>query len=341
MVQYRYKDWQGQVKKSTKRGFRTKRDAEIWLRTFLLRKSDDLDMRFSDFIELYREDMSVRLKENTMVTKNNILNTKILPYFGQMPVKDITVTKIRKWQDEMIQKGYTPTYLKTINNQLSAVFNYACCYYNLKENPCHKAGSMGKSRAGEMQYWTLEEFQEFEDCIIDKRLSWLAFRTLFWTGMRIGELLALTFGDVDLDRKMISITKSYQRLSGKDVITKPKTEKSIRKVTIPEFLAEDFRDFIEDIYDPAPENRIFPVTKHYLEHEMKRGIALSGVKKIRLHDIRHSHASMLINLGVSPKEIADRLGHERVETTLNTYAHMYPDKQNQIAVRLNELEGVS
>ena len=115
--------------------------------------------------------------------------------------------------------GYSPTYLKTINNQLSAIFNYAVRYYDLKSNPCVKAGSMGKSKAEEMDFWTGEEFRKFIDSVMNKRLSYMAFMTLYWTGMRMGELLALNPKDIDLEKRTISITKSYQRLGKKDVIT--------------------------------------------------------------------------------------------------------------------------
>ena len=83
--------------------------------------------------------------------------------------------------------GYSPTYLKTINNQLSAIFNYAVRYYDLKSNPCAKAGSMGKSKAEEMDFWTGEEFRRFIDSVMNKRLSYMAFMTLYWTGMRLGD----------------------------------------------------------------------------------------------------------------------------------------------------------
>ena len=231
--------------------------------------------------------------------------------------------------------GYSPTYLKTINNQLSAIFNYAVRYYDLKSNPCAKAGSMGKSKAEEMDFWTGEEFRRFSDSVMNKRLSYMAFMTLYWTGMRLGELLALNPKDVDLEKRTISITKSYQRLGKKDVITPPKTPKSKRVITIPEFLAADIKDYMDSLYDLQENDRLFPITKYYLEHEMQRGIKESGVKRIRVHDLRHSHASMLIKLGFSPLEIANRLGHEKVETTLNTYAHLYPNKQTKLAERLD------
>ena len=335
LIQYRYTDWQGKRRKSTKRGFATKREAEEWLRNFLITQKADFDMKFEDFWKIYCADMETRLREHTMRTKKYIVELKILPYFGNKRVNDITAADIRQWQNELIKMGYSPTYLKTINNQLSAIFNYAVRYYDLKSNPCAKAGSMGKSKAEEMDFWTGEEFRKFIDSVMNKRLSYMAFMILYWTGMRLGELLALNPKDVDLEKRTISITKSYQRLGKKDVITPPKTSKSKRVITIPEFLAADIKDYMDSLYDLQEDDRLFPITKYYLEHVMQRGIKESGVKRIRVHDLRHSHASMLIELGFSPLEIANRLGHEKVETTLNTYAHLYPNKQTKLAERLD------
>ena len=335
LIQYRYTDWQGKRRKSTKRGFATKREAEEWLRNFLITQKADFDMKFEDFWKMYCADMETRLREHTMRTKKYIVELKILPYFGNKRVNDITAADIRQWQNELIKMGYSPTYLKTINNQLSAIFNYAVRYYDLKSNPCEKAGSMGKSKAEEMDFWTGEEFRKFIDSVMNKRLSYMAFMTLYWTGMRLGELLALNPKDVDLEKRTISITKSYQRLGKKDVITPPKTPKSKRVITVPEFLAADIKDYMDSLYDLQEDDRLFPITKYYLEHEMQRGIKESGVKRIRVHDLRHSHASMLIELGFSPLEIANRIGHEKVETTLNTYAHLYPNKQTKLAERLD------
>ena len=136
---------------------------------------------------MYCADMETRLREHTIRTKKYIVKLKILPYFGNKRVNDITAADIRQWQNELIKMGYSPTYLKTINNQLSAIFNYAVRYYDLKSNPCAKAGSIGKSKAEEMDFWTGEEFRRFIDSVMNKRLSYMAFMTLYWTGMRLGD----------------------------------------------------------------------------------------------------------------------------------------------------------
>lgn len=330
-VDYAYNDWQGIRKRSTKRGFKTKREAEEWAMSFLSQKQADLTMNFSDLIEVYYEDIGTRVKEHTLRTKKYIIDLKILPFFQNMRVCDIKAAHIRKWQNELIKQGYSETYLKTINNQLSAILNHAVRFYELKSNPCTKAGNMGKSNAEDMLFWVKDEFDRFIEAVMDKHQSYIAFMTLYWTGMRIGELMALTKADVDVHKNTISVTKSYQRFDKRDVITEPKTPKSRRVISIPEFLVADYVDYFEKLYDLSDGERIFKFTKHYLTYEMKR-----GVKKIRLHDLRHSHCSHLIELGFTPVAIAERLGHEKVETTLNTYVHLYPNKQVEIANKLDQ-----
>ena len=200
-IQYRWTDWTGTKKKSQKRGFKTKKEAEEWYAHFMLQQSSDPTMTLADFWEIYKADMEKRLRKTTMKQKKYVMNDKILPYFGKTPINEITAPMIRKWQGEMMEKGFKPTYLKTIHNQLSAILNYAVNFYDLRSNPCRKAGSMGKSKADERPYWTLEEFQKFSDAIMDKQDSWIAFQILFWTGMRIGELLPLIFSTEEGRRK--------------------------------------------------------------------------------------------------------------------------------------------
>lgn len=163
----------------------------------------------------------------------------------------------------------------------------------------------------------------------------MMFQVLYWTGMRIGELLALTYNDIDFEAQTIRVCKSYQRFDKRDVITTPKTPKSNRNISIPNFLVEDLKEYTEKLYGIMADGRIFQCTKSYLTAEMTRGIKNSGGKRIRVHDLRHSHASLLVEMNFSPKEIAERLGHEKIETTLNTYSHLYPNKQAQLANRLD------
>lgn len=339
-VIYRYTDWTGERKQSQKRGFKTKREAQIWEREQLNKATADLDMTFDSFVEQYTADMQTRIKENTWATKEHIIRTKIIPYFGKQKMSSITAQQIITWQNELMNykdengKSLSPVYLKTINNQLSAIFNHAVKYYNLRENPCKKAGSMGKKKNREMLFWTKEEYLKFAEVMMDKPLSFYAFEMLYWCGIREGELLALTPADFDFEKCTVSITKSYQRLNGQDLITTPKTEKSNRVIKMPQFLADEMQDYLRQLYGIEPNDRMFTVTKSYLHREMNRGAKEAGVKRIRIHDIRHSAVSLLIDMGFSATAIADRVGHESIDITYN-YAHLFPSKQTEMAEKLN------
>ena len=340
-VIYRYTDWKGERKQTSKRGFSTKREAQAWEREQLNKVTADVDMTFASFIDRYTEDMKTRLKENTWSTKEHIIRSKLTPYFGRLKLSNITPQQIITWQNELLSyrdaqgKPYSPVYLRTIQNQLSAIFNHAVRYYRLRENPCKKAGSMGKKKAREMLFWTKEEYLQFAKAIQDKPMAYHAFQMLYWCGIREGELLALTPADFDFDKETVTISKSYQRLKGKDVITDPKTEKSNRTITMPDFLAAEMQEYIGSLYRIQSDDRIFPFTSSFLRHEMERVCKASGVKKIRIHDLRHSAISLLIDMGFSPLAIADRVGHEAIEITYN-YAHLFPSKQQDMAKQLSQ-----
>lgn len=341
-VIYRYTDSRGERKQTQKRGFSTKKEAQAWEREQMNKTDSSLDMTFESFSEIYFEDMKKRLKDNTWHTKEHILRTKLIPFFGKRKMCDIQPKDVIAWQNEMLEgstktgKPYSPVYLKTLHNQLSAVFNYAVKFYGLPSNPAAKAGNMGKAKNREMLFWTQEEYKQFAEVMMDKPVSFYAFEMLYWCGIREGELLALTPADFDFEKQTVSITKSYQRIKGQDIITDPKTAKSNRVVKMPDFLSQEMQDFIGQLYGIGEHDRMFMITKSYLHHEMDRGAKESGVKRIRIHDLRHSHISLLIEMGFSAVAIADRVGHESIDITYR-YAHLFPSTQNEMADRLSDL----
>lgn len=341
-VMARYVNWKGERKQKCKRGFATKREAQEWERMFKLQTSSDLDMSFEAFTELYINDVKNRLKENTWLTKEHIIRTKILPYFGKLKISEISTKEIITWQNEMLayrdekKKPYSQTYLKTLHNQLSAIFNHAVRYYELRSNPAAKVGNMGREEHKEMLFWTKEEYKKFSFEMMDKPVSFYAFEMLYWCGIREGELLALTPADFNFDKETVTINKSYQRLKGQDVITSPKTKKSNRTIEMPKFLCEEMKEYLGMLYGLKKKDRIFTVTKSYLHHEMDRGAKAAGVKRIRIHDLRHSHISLLIDMGFSAVAIADRVGHESIDITYQ-YAHLFPSKQIEMAEKLDDL----
>ena len=253
-VMARYVNWKGERKQKCKRGFTTKKEAQEWERMFQLQNSSDLDMSFEAFTELYIRDVKNRLKENTWLTKEHIIRTKILPFFGKLKISEISTKEIITWQNEMLayrdekKKPYSQTYLKTLHNQLSAIFNHAVRYYELRSNPAAKVGNMGSEEHREMLFWTKEEYKKFAFEMMDKPVSFYAFEMLYWCGIREGELLALTPSDFDFDKETVTINKSYQRLHGEDVITTPKTKKSNRTIKMPHFLCEEMQEYLGMLY---------------------------------------------------------------------------------------------
>lgn len=343
-VSFYYQNWKGERTRKLKRGFRTRKEALDWERTFQLQTTANLEMTFEDFIAVYTVDMKQRMKLNTWVTKESVIQTKLIPYFGKRKMCEIQAKDVMAWQNEMMEhenregQKYSPVYLKTLHNQLSAIFNHAVRYYNLKENPAAKVGNMDKFKGREMLFWTKEEYQKFAEVMMDKPMSFYAFELLYWCGIREGELLALTPKDFDFQRQTVSISKSYQRIRGKDVITDPKTPKSNRVIQMPEFLCEEIQDYIKSLYGVKETDRMFTVTKSYLYREMDRGSVRANIKRIRVHDLRHSHVSLLIEMGFSALAIADRVGHESIDITYR-YAHLFPTRQKEIANKLNEERG--
>ena len=192
-VKFYCKDWTGENKQIKKRGFATKREALDYERNYKIRQENNLDMTFGEFWKLYTEDVKNYVKLNTWLTKEHIVDTKILPYFRNLKMNEITPGDVRKWQNEMVAfryengKCYSQTYKKTMHNILSAIFNHACRFYNLKSNPARQAGNMGREEKKEMLFWTTEEYKKFSEAVIDKPVSFYAFEMLYWTGMRLGD----------------------------------------------------------------------------------------------------------------------------------------------------------
>jgi integrase len=337
----RYQDWTGERKQKCKRGFKTKREAMEWENQFQLQKKASVDMTMESFCKLYEEDVKPGMKRSTWLTKECIIRSKIIPYLGQRKVSEITAKDVIDWQNTMRKQKnksgepVSPTYLKTIHGQLSAIFNHAVKFYDLAANPAQKAGTMGAEESKEMDFWTKEEYLKFSEAMMDKPLSYYAFELLYWCGAREGELLALTPSDFNFEEGTMRINKSYQRLEGKDVISTPKTKNSNRIVKMPQFLCDEMQDFFKQYYSLQPDDRIFPVTKYYLSHEMDRGCKESGVKRIRVHDLRHSHVSLLINMGFTALAIGKRVGHSAEKITYR-YAHLFPSVQTEMVNRLDQ-----
>ena len=333
-VKLYYTDYTGTKKQKMKRGFALQREAKAWERDFLEKQAGSPDMRFQALYDLYIEDMSHRLRQNSVDGKKNVFKNRILPYFKDKKINEITPVDIRAWQNEQIALGYADAYLDRIQNMITTIFNYAVDYYNLPVNPCNKAGHMGK-RTRSMKFWTVDEYNSVLAFVTDITAK-TALQVLFYSGMRFGELLALTLADLDFNKSTINITKSYQHKASGGIVTPPKTDNGIRLITMPPVIMAEVKAYTEKLYNIQPDDRIFTFTKSLINGNMKRNAKKAGIPLIRIHDLRHSHVSLLIELGFTPQLIAERFG-DNVQMVNNTYGHLYPNKHGEVADRLNTL----
>ena len=331
-----YTDFQGNQKRKVKRGFAKKKEAEEFERNFLVQQQQTSDISFDTLCTHYLNDCKVRLKPTSYLQKETYVDTHFKPFFGTMAVADITPFVVRNWQNNIIAKDYKPSYQRVLHQALSAIFNYAVKFFGLKENPCKKAGAIGKKKADAMDYWTVEEFNAFINVLkLPKKLHVYTMTTvLFWTGMRIGELLALTLEDIDTTNNTISISKTYKFQQGKAIIQSPKTENSNRIIDVPPEITALITTFAGK-HGIQSNQRIFEHHNSMLGQEINKICEANNLKKIRVHDLRHSHASFLINHGFSPVVVKERLGHDNIETTLQTYSHLYPSTKENVLTAIS------
>lgn len=332
-----YTDYEGNKKQAFKRGFLTKKEALEYEREFLAKAEFQVTMSFNQLVELYLDDIRHRIKETTFNLRKTVINKRIQVIFNTHSICDISPADIRIFQNKIISEEYSQTYLKLINSTLSSIFNFAVKFYKLKENPCHKAGSIGRVKT-KMNIWTLEEFKKvINECKEERFDIYTILNVLFFTGMRIGELKALTYEDIDFENKSIKINKTLVKINGKDISTSPKTESSNREILIDDNLIKILKLYCNKLYKVSNTSRLFLLNETNIRKMMKKFAKKAGVKEIRVHDLRHSHASLLIYLGVNPLAISKRLGHDNLETTLKVYAHLYQDSAKKIIELLDNL----
>ncbi|MET3658122.1 site-specific integrase [Sporosarcina psychrophila] len=322
----RVKQLDGKMKQVKRRGFKTKKEAQIaeaeTLTTVATVDSLTLGVIANEYLEWY----TARRKESSANKLKSILSLHIVPKFGKMKIESIRASHVMEYQTELIKK-YSPNHVKKIHAMLSSVFNFAIRMDYVKENPARVAGVSGMDAPKHIDYWILDEFKSFISHVDDLFYRTL-FMTLYYSGLRRGEILALTWADIDFDTNTINVDKSVLHKK----VTTPKTDASTRKLMMPSHV---MRLLLLLKRDAAPMNLSHVVfgeihdniSNTTLARNYEKYIKLSGVKRIRLHDFRHSHASYLINKGYLISIVSKRLGHSNPSTTLNVYSHLYPSTE--------------
>ena len=337
-AQFYYTDWTGKRRKKHKRGFTTKKEAQRYEAEFVRKANADMDMSFKSFVEVYFKDKTGDLKARTIRNKRFMIDAHVIPYLGSKAMNEIRPSDIIDWQNAIKDKHeYSQSYLRMLQNQVTGIFTHAQKIYGLGNNPCKVVKKMGRSDDRSLNFWTEEEYKKFIATYDPKSMHYVMFEILFWTGCREGEMLALTMDDIDVEAKQMCITKTYFRHKREDIITAPKTYDSNRRIDLPDFLVDEIVAYHKRLYGIPGDERLFPVVAEAVQHTMKYHIGKAGVKKIRVHDLRHSHVAYLIHHGVQPLIIKERLGHKDIKVTLNTYGHLYPSEQKKVAGLLDRL----
>lgn len=350
-VSYRYTDpITGEIKNSSKRGFQLKREAEDWIVDELPaiiaqkeQKQKTIDtMTMDELVEEYCRYKRMHVRITTFETKEHIIRTKILPYFTGRLVKKIEPIDIINWQVNLVQpqenmKTYSETYLRTINNQLVAIFNYAVTVRRLPISPCKGLEKLGAKKGPERAIWEPQEFDQFIQTQEGNPLRYYAYRTLFWTGMREAELLGVCKKHLDLKNGIVYVKDGYHKVKGQ-VDKGLKNSESYRTVKIPNFLAEELQEFIDSLGPMSPNTRIFDTSKSTLLKHLHNGAKKAGIKEICVHCLRHSYISMCVQQGIPYTTISAQVGHSEFLQSLH-YSHSYKNSGDFLVNALERVKG--
>lgn len=342
-------------------GFATKREAQYGYEDYIKNyerlkeekaaaekkaKSDPNDLTFDELYKLYLDFKKSRLKESSYYDLEMKNKKWLLPYFSGKKMKEITPALVLEWQKSL--SGYSYRYVSDLMSHLASIYNFSEKYHNVTNimNKVDRPRNLEGKK--EMQFWTPEEFEKVIAQIKSPDYKML-FLTLYITGCRRGEALALTWDDISGKNKTISISKSLGfkiQNNGKNYkVTTPKNTGSNRTIAVPAFLTEELQKYyVWQKANTDSQNFVFggsdPLPPTSIARMLDNAAAAAGVKKIRIHDLRHSCASYLIHKGVSIVAVSRQLGHNNIEQTLNTYSHMLPDDRDMIRNTLDDLHTV-
>ena len=326
----RYTDWQGNRKETTKRGFTTKRDAKEYETEYLNKMAGSADMTLQSLFDIYIEDRQHKIKESSLIGITTSMSKHVLPHLGKMPLSKITPNVIRKWQNQLEKatnkqgNKLAPPTLLNINRRFAAVLNFGVKYYGMQRNPMTITGTQGAT-AKRIDFWSKEEFEQFLEAVDHPTYKTL-YLLLFYSGMRVGEALALTESDIDFETGKVHITKTYTATGH---VTAPKTKSSVRYINLPMSVSRAVQGEYERLaYDVE---RIFPVSYQDARYHFSKAVKKSGVRRLTIHSLRHAHASILIAKGVPITAISKRLGHTSPKVTLSIYSHSMAGSDEEIA----------
>lgn len=303
-------------------------------------------MKFEKIVNDYLSFIKLKGKPQSIRTVNSRIKCYILPYFKNYNIEDITKEKYLYWQIEIEKKDFSYSYKKSLHFTMVSIFNYANKFYDYDYNIPSKVGNFTNNYELDknINVWSYSEYKKFINSVKESIYKEL-FDFMYFTGCRLGECLALTFNDINTNKIFINKTISKEYINGKRQITRPKTKKSIRTIHIDNFLKNEINElqkYYNKIYGSFQENYyifggINPLSPTTIERKKNYYCKIAKVKQIRLHDFRHSHASLLIENNIPISEISNRLGHSNINTTLSVYIHLIDNKEKRVLNAINTL----
>lgn len=342
----KYRDIFGMQKDYTSRKFLTKHEAEQEEARFILKIKDisSVSITLKEAYNLYKNDLSNKVKKQTIIKTDNLF--KYYSMLEDEKINSLNVNHYRKFKLYLDQLPFQANYKNKILGVLRRVLQYSYRYYGtslilINYIEPYKDKTIKK----EMEFYTLEEYKQFRSVIPD--LEWqVFFDCLYYLGLRQGELQALTWNDIDFNKKEVSITKTLTtKIKGeKWTISTPKTNNSIRLLPLP----KNVLNGLKTLYNKAIKYKYFekdlfvfgmiqPFKETNIQKHKNKYCDLSGLKRIRVHDFRHSCASLLINQGASISLVSKYLGHGSIKITLDTYTHLYKNELETITNQINNL----
>lgn len=346
-----------------RKGFKTKKEAldiEQHIRVVELREKrfDFLVTTDMLFNILEEEDRQNNRKISYISTQKNNYERHIKPYFKDTNLNKLSYEHIFEFREHLKTKSkkqnsnstLSPNTVNKIMILLKKIFDTGVRKSLIDKNPVDNLRKLPISKPT-INFWSVEEFNEFRKLITKDEISYDLFFTIaFFTGMRMGEILALNWYDINLITSTIHVTKTAYFVNNENHINSTKTRAGTRLITINNKLTVMLTDWKEKQVDLLKEfttdtdslqiiqSTPIAITKNMVDKKFKQVLSRNkNLKKIRIHDLRHSHASLLINQGEDYLVVKERLGHASITTTIDTYSHLYPSKQKNLANKLDDI----
>jgi integrase len=345
----------GKRKQKTKRGFATKKDAEKAYNEFMseFQKGiyiDSKNMTMKDLVEEWLEFKRNKLRPTTYRQRDVICKRWIIPFLGHLKLDQVKILHGQSFMTHLL-KHLSPATANTIFSVTSSILNRAVQLEYIHKNPFSHI-DRAKEKKKEIDTWSFEELQKFLQFVKEQNnLHYGIFAIAALTGMRKGEVLGLREKDVDFEKKRISVLKSVSEVKGKVYLSDVKTSKSRRSISLDNQTIAIINSQIkhnklmklrfgssyqneENIIFAQPNGALCRPTG--LNKPFKRYAKEAGVPIISPHGLRHTHATLLLKMGIHTKIISERLGHAQVNITLDTYSHVLDDMQEEVSQILSE-----